>query len=286
VEVLTVGIIVLVGLAVGLLSGLVGIGGGVLIVPFLYFFYDRPDLFGVLVTPEARVVLAHGTSLFMIVPLSVRGALAYHRSKLVEWRAVWPIGAAAMVAAFAGAKLAVVLPPEALKTGFGVLLMFSAGRLVYRRAGLPEPAPAEPRLSPVWTLSTGAVVGLLSALLGVGGGTIAIPLLIYVLKLDVRQVAATSIGIVGLTAPAGTMGYVIGGFGAPGRPPGSLGYVDLLVGSVMFLGAAVSVRWGIRLNQRLKPRTLEILFGVLLALIGLRLAGGNLIALLAPGGGG
>jgi len=286
-EVMTVLVIIIVGLAAGLLSGLVGIGGGVLIVPFLYFFYDRPDLFGVVVSPEARVVLSHGTSLFVIVPTSVRGALAYHRSGLVEWRAVWPIGAASVVSALVGARLAVVLPPEALKTGLGALLIFSGSRLAYRRkVTLPEGPVAEPPLPPLLMIGTGIVVGIFSALLGVGGGTVAIPLLIYILKLDIRKVAATSIGIIGITAAAGAIGYMITGFGQPGLPPYTLGYVHVSAGIAMFIGALVSVRWGAALNQRLEPRTLEILFGILFVVIGLRLAGANLWALMARAVGG
>ncbi len=277
---MTLFVIIAVGLAVGLLSGLVGIGGGVLMVPFLYFFYDRPDLFGVVVSPEARVVLAHGTSLFVITPTAVRGAFAFDRSRLVEWRAVWPIGAASVLAAFVGGALAVNLPPEALKTGFGVLLIFSGIRLVYRRRGSPENRTATgPKLSLPRTITAGVLIGLSSAMLGIGGGTIGIPLLIYVLKLDLRQVAATSIGIMGLTAAAGAVGYMALGYGQPGLPPWSIGYVDLAAGMGILIGAVVSVRWGAALNQKLEPRALELLFGTLFILVGLRLAGTNLFAL-------
>jgi uncharacterized membrane protein YfcA len=280
-EVMTALVIIIVGLAVGLLSGLVGIGGGVLIVPFLYFFYDRPDLFGVVVSPEARAVLAHGTSLFVILPTSLRGAMAYHRARLVEWRAVWPIGASAVVAAFVGAHLAVRLPPEALKTGFGVLLIFSGVRLAYRRGEIPaSEGHADPKVNLSLTLPSGILVGLFSSLLGVGGGIVAIPILIYLLKFDVKQVAATSIGIIALTSAAGTVGYMMTGFGAPGLPSWTLGYVDLSAGILMLPAAILSVKWGAELNQRMRPRTLEIFFGILFVLIGLRLAGANLWTLL------
>jgi len=277
-EVVTVLVIIAVGLAVGLLSGLVGIGGGVLIVPFLYFFYDRPDLFGVMVAPESRVVLAHGTSLFVIMPTAVRGALAFHSARLVEWAAVWPIGAGSVVAALGGARLATVLPPELLKSAFGALLIASGLQMLLRRRPLPEDGLAnEPRLAFALTFSVGLLVGLLSALLGVGGGIVSIPLLIYLVRLDIRRVAATSIGIIGLTATAGTIGYVASGRGVDGLPPWSLGYVDVAAGVFMFLGAAVSVRWGAALNQRLKPSAMATLFGVIFVLLGLRLIGANLI---------
>jgi uncharacterized protein len=281
----TVLVIIAVGLAVGLLSGLVGIGGGVLMVPFLYFFYDRPDLFGVIVDPEARVVLAHGTSLLVMVPTSVRGALAYHKSNLVEWRAVWPIGAASILSALGGAQLAAILPPELLKTAFGALLIFSGLRMVWPRKAQPESLPpTEPRLSLPRTIMTGLLVGLMSSLLGIGGGTVAIPLLIYLVRLDIKQVAATSIGIIGLTATAGTVGYVVSGMNATGLPPMSLGYVHVSAAIALFIGAIISVRWGTALNQRMKPRSLSLLFGVLFLVLGFRLAGANLLALLGDAG--
>ncbi|MQA91497.1 MAG: TSUP family transporter [Gemmatimonas sp.] len=279
-EVMTVLVIIAVGVAVGLLSGLIGIGGGVLIVPFLYFFYARPDLFGVVVSPDAQVVLAHGTSLMVIVPTSIRGAWTYHRARLVEWRAVWPIGVVSIVAAFLSVRLAVSLPPETLRTGFGALLIFSGVRLILPRRERPGTVVSpDPEFGLARTILTGVLVGLMSALLGVGGGTIAIPLLIYLVRLEMRKVAATSMGIIAITATAGTLGYIVSGLGAPGLPPSSLGYVHVSAGLAMFTGALASVQWGANLNQKLRPRTLNLVFGVFFVVVGLRLTGDNLLAL-------
>lgn len=287
---LTVLTVFAVGLVVGIVSGLVGIGGGVLIVPFLYFFYDSPAIFGVHTPPDARIVLAHGTSLFVIVPTSLRGVLAYHRRGLVEWRAVWPIGIGSVLAAVAGARLALVLPPEMLRLGFGVFLVFSGVQLALRR-GVPSRASAggeEPRLWLPLVIGSGLLVGIFSALLGVGGGIIAIPILMYVVGIEVRRVAATSMGIIAITATAGSASYMVSGLGTAGLPPGSVGYVDVVTGLAMFLGAVASVRWGALLNQRLAPRTLALIFAVLFLLLGTRLVAGGAHALLtalgyAPG---
>lgn len=269
-----------VGIAVGLLSGLVGIGGGVLIVPFLYFFYQQPELFGVSMRPELVAVTAHATSLFVIVPTSIRGVLAFHRAGLVEWRAVWTIGPASVIGAFVGARLAVALPPELLKAAFGALLVVSGARMAVRRRRSVEPGAAHaPRLTLPVTLGTGGAVGVFSSLMGVGGGIISIPLLIHWVGLEVRRVAATSIGIITITATAGVLAYVASGQGVPGRPDWSVGYVDVVRGAAMFAGSLLSVRWGAALNQRLNPRVLTLLFAVLFILIGIQLLVSQILSL-------
>lgn len=260
-----------VGLAAGLLSGLIGIGGGVLIVPFLYFFYGHPEWFGVQVPPDLRTVVAHATSLLVIVPTSVRGALAFHRAGLVAWRAVWSIGIASVVGAVVGARLAPLLPSDLLKTAFGALLVVSAVRLLRPPARPAERAEApEPRLGPLVTFPTGAAVGVFSALLGVGGGVISIPLLMHAVRLELRRVSATSIGIIAITAFAGTISYMVSG--ADTELPGwNLGYVDVGAGLAMFAGSVLSVHWGTRLNQRLSPRVLGVIFGGLFLAVGAQL---------------
>ena len=264
--------IFVVGLAVGILSGLVGIGGGVLIVPFLYFFYGHPEWFGVPVAAGVAPVVAHATSLFVIVPTSLRGALAFHKARLVEWRAVWPIGIASVLAAVVGARVAIELPPPILKIAFGLLLIISALRLGRRRPGAQSEAPPRRlRLSLPVTAGVGTAVGLFSALLGVGGGVIAIPLLLGVVRVDVRRVAATSIGIIAITAAAGTLSYMISGWNRPDLPPWTIGYVHVAAGLAMFAGSVLSVGWGAALNQRLKPRMLSLLFAGLFFIIGVQL---------------
>lgn len=261
-----------IGAAAGILSGLIGIGGGVLMVPFLYFYYANPTWFGVYVRPDAATVVAHATSLFAIIPTSVRGALVFHRARLVVWRAVWPIGIASIFAAVLGARLATLVPAPLLKVGFGALLVFSAVRLIRGRPQSGEAHHQGPlRLSLPITVGVGFVTGLFSALLGVGGGIVAIPLLLQVVGIDLRRVAATSIGIIVLTSIAGTATYMVSGAWEPGLPATAVGYVDVAVGGVMFLGALLSVGFGTRLNQRMKARTLSWVFAGVFLVIGIRL---------------
>lgn len=261
-----------VGLAVGFVSGLIGIGGGVLIVPFLYFFYAHPAWGGGLMEPSLVVVVAHATSLFIIVPTAIRGVWAYHRARLVAWRAVLPIALSSVAAAVAGARLALVLPESALKLGFGVLLVGSAVRMI--RARGPASA-ARTATSLVRCVVAGLLVGLLSALLGVGGGIIAIPLLIHVVGIGFDRVAASSLAIVMFAAASGVTTYVASGWGMTGLPPGSLGYVHVLAAVPMLVGSTISVTLGVYVNRRIPGRGLRWIFAILLFVLGVQLIAEN-----------
>ena len=260
------------GLAVGFLSGLVGIGGGVLIVPLLYFFYGHAGWSGVAVPADLEVVIAHATSLFVIVPTSMLGTWTYQRAGAVDWRAALPMAAFSVVAALVGTQLAPSIPAELLKLGFGLLLLLSGARLV--RGGDERPA-GETRPHILMGAFAGAAVGLMSALLGVGGGIIAIPILVYLMRLPLEEVAATSMAVIVFTALAGVAGYAVAGRGEAGLPSGSVGYVHIVAGLPILVGSLLAVAAGARANQRLDTGKLRILFGVLFVVLGLRLVVGN-----------
>jgi uncharacterized membrane protein YfcA len=268
------GVLFGVGLLVGLVSGLIGIGGGVLIVPFLYLFYASPGWSGVEVSPVLATTVAHATSLFVIVPTALRGTWAYHRAGLVSWRAALPIAAGAMASAVVGALIAPAVPQHVLRIAFGGLLTYTGFDLARGERRGVEREGRRPRL---WTsLAAGLLVGVFSAMLGVGGGIIAIPLLIYVVGLDLQKVAATSLAIVMFSALAGTVTYGASGMGA-GAPPGSVGYVHITAALPILLGSVLSVRWGATLNQRLGRRRLRRLFSVLFLGLGIYLIVRNAI---------
>ncbi|HEY0809886.1 MAG TPA: sulfite exporter TauE/SafE family protein [Longimicrobiales bacterium] len=256
-----------VGLLVGFAAGLIGIGGGVLIVPFLYFFYVHPDWAGFELATALHVAVAHATSLFVIVPTAAKGTLSYSKAGLIEWRVALPIAAAALVGGVIGARLAVILPGNALKFGFGIFLMLSATQLTLRR-GSSNGRPINTNLIPI--VITGLAVGTLSGMMGVGGGIIALPLLMYVLHVDVRRAAATSLAIVGFAAMAGAATYAISGWSVSGRPPHSLGYIHIGAAVPILIGSFISVRWGTLVNQRTNVRVLRYIFAAVFMLLGLK----------------
>jgi uncharacterized membrane protein YfcA len=254
-----------VGLAAGFTAGLVGVGGGVIIVPLLYFFYAHPTWSGAQVPPSLQAVVSHATSLLVIVPTTMMGAVTYQRARLVAWRAVVPLAVGAVVAAVAGAELAPHLPAELLKVLFGGVLLYSALRLLGRR---PATAQAHERVALPFLLASGAAIGLVSSLLGVGGGIVAIPVLIHLVGLEIRKVAATSIAIIVFTAMAGVVAYMVSGVpGAAGMPPGSVGYVHVAAAFPILLASTFMAPVGARVNQRLNTRALRALFAVVFLLL-------------------
>ncbi|MBI4408482.1 MAG: sulfite exporter TauE/SafE family protein [Gemmatimonadetes bacterium] len=261
------------GVAVGVVAGLFGIGGGVLIVPLLYFLYEHPGWGGTAIAPALHAVIAHATSLFIIVPTAVRGTVSYHRAGLVAWRAALPIALASALAAAFGTQVALRLPAALLKVLFGTFLLATALQLL-RRAGGEHRHTL--RLSPAVTLLTGMLVGLVSATLGVGGGLVAIPLLVHFVGLELRRVAATSLVVAAFAATAGSFSYMLSGWGAAGLPRGSVGYVHVLAALPIVAGSLLSVPWGVRVNQRLSTRALRVAFAVLLVALGGRLILTNL----------
>lgn len=269
--------LIAVGFAVGFLAGLVGIGGGVLIVPFLYFFYAHAAWSGVSLPTGLHATVAHATSLFIIVPTALAGTATYARNGLVAWRTALPVALFSMVFAAVAATLATRMSPQLLKVAFGTFLMFTGIQLLTRRSSSVAGPPRENLFA---AGATGALVGIFSALLGVGGGLVAIPMLMYVVRLDIRHVAATSLAIVAFAATAGTLAYMFTGADTAGLPAGHVGYVHIAAALPMLPGAVLAARWGARLNQRLDARKLRWIFALLFATLGANLVIRNLPLLL------
>ncbi|HEX5725519.1 MAG TPA: TSUP family transporter, partial [Longimicrobiaceae bacterium] len=153
----------------------------------------------------------------------------------------------------------------------------SAAQLARGHAGEAGAAPERPlRLTLPVTAGTGAAAGTFSALMGVGGGVLMVPLLIHAVGIALRCVAAPSLGVVVITSAAGSAAYMAAGPELPVRPGWSLGYVDLAAAAVLAAGAFLAVRLGTSLNQRLHPRALARLFAALFVLQGAYLVATNL----------
>lgn len=247
-------------------------------VPFFYLLMAVPEWSGVEAAPESRAAVAHATSLLVIVPTAVSGALAWRRAGLLKLEGLGLLALGATLAAVPGARLASQLPDAQLRIVFALFLLVTAVRLVSpSRVKSPDTASEAPRRShPAVELAGGGAIGLTSAILGVGGGIVAVPILIRWFGVDVREVAARSVVIIACAAPAGVASYMWAGRALEGLPAGSTGFVSWPLALALVPGAVLMAPVGARLNQKLSTRALRTIFALLMAGVGLRLLWGHL----------
>ncbi len=261
------------GLFSGALAGLFGIGGGAVIVPFLYALLGAPEWSGIALPAGETAVVAHATSIAVILPASLSALWGYHRSGGVPWSIVVRMGSAAAVAAVVASRLAPHLPEAALRGGFTIFLVAVGLRMLLDRRGADLRALQEERRGDGLLVLGGLASGALASLLGVGGGMVAIPFLVYAVRIDVRHLAAASMGVVATSAAAGALGY---GLARPATalPWGAVGYIFVPVAVALIPGAMLGARLGVRLNRRLDAHRLRVAFAWLLLVLAARLAWG------------
>ena len=241
-------IFVALGGLVGFLAGLLGIGGGMTIVPVLAVLFSREGFEAAHVLP-----LAIGTACATIVFTSVSSARAHHSRKAVDWQIVKAMAPGLVVGSIIGPQIATALPPRVLAVVFGIFMWFTAARML--RNSQPKPSgklPATPML-----FGVGIAIGVVSGMVGAGGAFLIVPFLV---RANVKMHAAvgTSAALGLPIAIAATLGYVIAGVRMEGLPPYSIGYVYLpafaaiVVASVLFapMGARVAHSWPVAKLRR------------------------------------
>ncbi|MCJ8518105.1 putative membrane protein YfcA [Pseudorhizobium tarimense] len=249
------------GVLAGLLAGMFGIGGGAILVPI--FFH----VFGILGVPEeVRMHLALGTSLAIIVPTSIRSFLAHRQRGAVDTQLLkgW------IVAVPLGALLAAAIAAEASSTELRLIFAFIAlalaFRMIFNRASwqLGKDLPRNP-----FKFLVGVGIGVLSGLMGIGGGVLNNTFMTLYGRL-IHQAVATSSGVGVLISLPGLIGYIIAGWGAAGLPPFSTGYISWLAVALLIPITLYMAPLGARLAHAMSKRQLEVGFGIFLITVSLQ----------------
>lgn len=250
-----------IGMIVGILAGLLGVGGGLVIVPVLLAAFMAQA-----VPQSVAVHLAAGTSLATICITSFASMHAHHRHGVVRWSEVIALTPGLILGAVGGAMLAKRLPGEMLRILFGLFVLSVAVQMGF---GL-RPSPHRQLPGSFGIYLVGALIGMVSALVGIGGGSLTVPFLTRC-NVPVREAVGTSAACGLPIALAGAMGFMVSGWEVTGLPPYSTGFVywpafaGIVVTSIAFVG--VGAQWA----HRLPARLLQRLFALFLCGVGLLL---------------
>jgi hypothetical protein len=261
-DLLALGTYALLGVFAGLMAGLLGIGGGLIIVPILIWLFSIQGH----VPPEIMMQVAVGTSLATIILTSIGSIWSHHQKGAVDWLVVRHILLGLLIGSVAGSFVAHYLPSDILKKIFGTLEILIALQMAFGR--LPEPNRQLPGM--VGMTAVGSIIGTISSLMGMGGGAVSTPFFAWC-NVPIRRAIATSAAIGLPAALAGSAAYVFAGFGLPNLPAMSLGYVYLPAWLGIGVMSILFASLGAKLTHILPVDLLKKIFSVLLLVLGIKM---------------
>lgn len=247
------------GLCTGFLAGLLGIGGGMVMVPFIAYVMSTRGA-----PVDLAMKMAIATSMSTIIFTSMRSVRAHHQLGSVRWDIVKGLAPGIVAGAMlASMGLFALLKGSWLLIVFSVFICFSATQM------LLDKKPASTRHMPgtAGQVVVGGVIGLLSGLVGAGGAFISVPFM-GLCNVAMRQAVATSAALGFPIALSNTLGYVVSGWSLAGLPAGSLGYIWLPALAVIATASMCTVPLGANLAHRLDVKRLKQIFAFMLYALG------------------
>jgi uncharacterized protein len=248
------------GAVAGLLAGLLGVGGGLVIVAALAWLLPTQGI-----APEHAMHAALGTSLATIILTGVSSTRSHHLRGSVMWPTVRWLVPGLLLGGLGGALLATRVDGELLRYGVAGFCLLAAAQLVF---GQPRggAARASPPGSPLLGV-VGLGIGAVSAIVGIGGGSMTVPLLVWLGSAPVRAVGTSAACGVAIGLASAT-GYAVYGPGSGEMPPGSIGFVYLPAAAGVAMASVLLAPWGARLAHHLSGQALKRVFAALLVAVG------------------
>lgn len=264
----TVLILFAVGIAAGILSGLFGVGGGIVIVPSLLAVYAFNNI-----NSPYIVHIAIATSLFTIIFTSLSSSHKHFLHGNVEWKAALYIGLASSVTVFLFSKIAVMLPGDLLKKIFSIVLIIVAVKMLLdKKNSHAERENNKPEVLNIWIcLGIGALSGAIAAFSGLGGGVFVIPLMHYLMKVPFKKAVGTSSAAILITAAAGVLSYFINSPQGAAEIKYSFGMVDTLSALPVIAASIPFARVGVYLNKKTHHYLLSKLFALFIISVSVKI---------------
>ncbi len=255
-------ICLLLGSFVGFMAGLLGIGGGLIIVPAL--LYLLPWV-GVESTQLTHVAIA--TSLASIILTSFSSALAHHKRGNVPWNLFKPMLPGIMLGALASGFISEKIPSADLQTAFSIFVILMAIQMAFPFK--PKANEQMPAFTVLFLVSS--IIAIVAGLMGIGGGVLFVPFLSFC-GIQMRSAVGFSSVTGCLIALAGTTGYIIAGLNAPDLPQGTIGFIYLPALFGIVISSMLVAPLGVKMASVWPTAVLKKIFALLLMVIGLKMA--------------
>lgn len=249
-----IGALLVLGAAVGFAAGLLGIGGGMLLVPFITLLLSTHGF-----PKELIVHVAIATSLATIMFTSISSLRAHHKHGAVLWNIVGLLAPGILIGSWVGPWIGKQMNSSMLAIVFGGFVTLSATQMLLDR----KPAASRNLPNRPGMFGAGGIIGLLSGLVGAGGGFISVPFMAWC-NVKIHNAVATSAALGFPIALAGTLSNIYYGMNKPGLPPGSLGFIYLPALLIISLGSVVSAPFGARTAHSLPVKSLKKMFALML----------------------
>ncbi|MGE3623154.1 MAG: sulfite exporter TauE/SafE family protein [Bdellovibrionales bacterium] len=252
----------------GVIAGLFGVGGGIVIVPVLFSIFKFAG-----VEEDIAIHMAVGTSLATIIPTSIASCRAHARHDAVDTAILRQWGLAVIAGAALGGMAATLLSGAALSLTFGIFAIFIAALMGLAPSGLR--LAAQPPQG-IRQLPLAGGIGFVSAMVGVGGGSLSVPALVMCNVPIHRAIGtASAIGLF-ISLPA-TLVFMLSEAPADGVPPGTLGHINFLALALLAPITMLAARQGARLAHRLPAVNLRRIFSIFLCVIAAKMIAGALL---------
>ena len=245
------------GVFSGFIAGLLGVGGGLIIVPvLLYILADSVD-------QAALMHTAVGTALAAIVFTSISSVLAHHRHGAILWPYFLKLAPAILLGAFSGAMLTQLMSFDFMRYFFALFELTVAALMYF---GWTSTKHLQHLSDWVWRV-TGYVIGLISAIVGIGGGTMTTPFLTYN-NVDIQKAVATSAAVGMPIAIAGAVGFIVAGFNSESSRDMALGFIHVQALLGIVLSSVLVAPLGAKVAHSVDGKKLKKFFALFLAFLG------------------
>jgi len=260
-EILDTVILLGMGAIAGCLAGMLGIGGGIIIVPVLALIFNSQAI-----SIDVLMHVSIGTSLATIVITSISSIRAHQQHLAIQWPVFKKITPGIIVGGLLGAVVAKMIQGEDLRIIFGIFMLFVAAQMMF--GNISRPHRHLPQT--IGMFAAGTLIGTMSSLMGVGGGSMSVPFLTWC-NMEIRKAVATSSAIGLPVAMAGVTGYIIAGLGVEHRPAWSIGFVNIPAFLSIIVASTLFAPLGARITHRVSSKKLKLFFGIFLLILGIKI---------------